>query len=411
MGSRAFSSSGWRRAKSLGLYLADGIQQSGAGADGVIRFGVGQVDVYALAAPACMFGSTGRKVSRGKNYARQLLAFIRSANAAPLMNGAPINSNGAEVPRPSEMLVFHSMLRIASVAQGMITKGQPMIRHLPMFLSGLTAGRSLPSIAPQPFRDILPTIKQDVPNPKGKIAIFTGCLLDFVYVDIATDVVKALNMAGYIVEMPLGQACCGAPATYMGDVENAKKAAELNLNAMEAEKYDYIVSACPTCTHALRDYVDFFKDDPEMLKKAEELRSKTFDFCKLVSMLGGLPDTGDGVPMKVTYHDSCHLNRYLGVTKEQRELLKATKGVELIEMHDCDKCCGFGGSYSVKFPEMSAPILEEKINNIVASGADVVAVDCPGCLLQIRGGLDARGLNNIQVKHTAQIVVEKREKK
>ena len=74
------------------------------------------------------------------------------------------------------------MLRIASVAQGMITKGQPMIRHLPMFLSGLTAGRSLPSIAPQPFRDILPTIKQDVPNPKGKIAIFTGCLLDFVYV-------------------------------------------------------------------------------------------------------------------------------------------------------------------------------------------------------------------------------------
>jgi Fe-S oxidoreductase len=105
------------------------------------------------------------------------------------------------------------------------------------------------------------------------------------------------------------------------------------------------------------------------------------------------------------------LNRYLGVTKEQRELLKATKGVELIEMHDCDKCCGFGGSYSVKFPEMSAPILEEKINNIVASGADVVAVDCPGCLLQIRGGLDARGLNNIQVKHTAQIVVEKREKK
>lgn len=307
--------------------------------------------------------------------------------------------------------LFHSMLRIASVAQGMITKGQPMIRHLPMFLSGLTAGRSLPSIAPQPFRDILPTIKQDVPNPKGKIAIFTGCLLDFVYVDIATDVVKALNMAGYIVEMPLGQACCGAPATYMGDVENAKKAAELNLNAMEAEKYDYIVSACPTCTHALRDYVDFFKDDPEMLKKAEELRSKTFDFCKLVSMLGGLPDTGDGVPMKVTYHDSCHLNRYLGVTKEQRELLKATKGVELIEMHDCDKCCGFGGSYSVKFPEMSAPILEEKINNIVASGADVVAVDCPGCLLQIRGGLDARGLNNIQVKHTAQIVVEKREKK
>ncbi|WP_301860561.1 L-lactate dehydrogenase (quinone) large subunit LdhH [uncultured Megasphaera sp.] len=304
--------------------------------------------------------------------------------------------------------LFHSMLRIASVAQSAITQGQPMIRHLPMFLSGLTEGRSLPSVAPQPFRDVLPTIKQDVPNPKGKIAIFTGCLLDFVYVDIATAVVKALNMAGYIVEMPLGQACCGAPANYMGDTDNAKKAAEMNVNAMEAEKYDYIVSACPTCTHALRDYKDMFADDPEMAKKAEELSKKSYDFSKLLSMLGGLPDNGDGVPMKITYHDSCHMKRYMGVYKEQRELLEGTKGVEITEMEGCDKCCGFGGSYSLKFPEISAPMLEEKINHIVATGADTVAVDCPGCLLQIRGGLDARGLNNIQVKHTAQILVEKR---
>ena len=215
-------------------------------------------------------------------------------------------------------------------------------------------------------------------------------------------------MAGYTVEMPLGQACCGAPATYMGDVDNAKKAAIMNIEAMHAEDYDYVVSACPTCTHALRDYKDMFEDDPEMYKKAEELCNKTFDFSKLLSMLGGLPDNGDGVPMKVTYHDSCHMKRFMGVYKEQRELLEGTKGVELIEMNNCDKCCGFGGSYSVKFPEMSAPILEEKIDNVVASGADVVAVDCPGCLLQIRGGLDARGLNNIQVKHTAQILVEKR---
>ncbi|ERT58013.1 putative iron-sulfur cluster-binding protein [Megasphaera vaginalis (ex Srinivasan et al. 2021)] len=306
--------------------------------------------------------------------------------------------------------LFHSMLRIASVAQGALTKDQPMIRHLPMFLSGLTSGRSLPGIALQPFRDVLPTIKQDVPNPKGKIAIFTGCLLDFVYVDIATSVVKALNMAGYVVEMPLGQACCGAPAAYMGDSGNSKKAAEMNIEAMEAEKYDYIVSACPTCTHALRDYKDYFKDEPEMLKRAEELSKKTFDFSKLLHMLGGLPDNGDGEPLKITYHDSCHMKRFMGVTEEQRELLKNTKGVELCEMENCDKCCGFGGSYSIKYPEMSAPILEEKINNIVASNADVVAVDCPGCLLQIQGGLDARNLGHIKVKHTAQILVEKRNK-
>ena len=214
-------------------------------------------------------------------------------------------------------------------------------------------------------------------------------------------------MAGYLVEMPLGQSCCGAPANYMGDMENAKKAAAMNVDAMHAEDYDYIVSACPTCTHALRDYKDMFADDPEMRKKAEELSVKTFDFSKLLSMLGGLPTTGDGKPLKVTYHDSCHMKRFMGVYKEQRELLEETAGVNIVEMNNCDKCCGFGGSYSIKFPEMSAPILEEKIDNIVATGADVVAVDCPGCLLQIQGGLDARNID-IKVKHTAQILAEKR---
>ncbi len=310
----------------------------------------------------------------------------------------------------SDRRLFHSMLRIASLAQGELVKGQPMIRHMPMFLSNLTAGRSLPSVAPAPFRDVLPTITQNVPNPKGKIAIFTGCLLDFVYVDIAKAVVKGLNMCGYVVEMPEGQSCCGAPAVYMGDMENAKKNAIYNLDALALDKYDYIVSACPTCTHALHDYKEWFKDDPENLKKAQMIADKTYDFSKLVSILGGMPGEGDGVPVKITYHDSCHMRRTMGVYKEQRELLTNTKGVELVEMNECDSCCGFSGSYSIKYPEISGPILQNKINNILATGADVVAVDCPGCLLQIRGGLDARN-SDIEVKHTAQILVEKREAK
>ena len=132
------------------------------------------------------------------------------------------------------------------------------------------------------------------------------------------------------------------------------------------------------------------------------------DFCKLFYELGGMAETGDGKPIKITYHDSCHLKRSLRVSKEQRELLKNTKGVEFVEMNDCDNCCGFGGSYSLLYPEISAPILEKKIQNIKESGADVVALDCPGCLMQIKGGLDARGINDIKVKHTAEIIAEKR---
>ena len=308
----------------------------------------------------------------------------------------------------SDRKLFHSMLRIASIAQPAFMKqGQPMMRHLPMFLSGLSEGRSLPKIAQVPFRDIFPTIEQNVPNPKGKIAIFTGCLLDFVYVDIAKAVIKDLNSIGYIVDMPMGQSCCGAPATYMGDRENAKKTAELNINAMAAENYDYIVSACPTCTHQLREYEQFFADDPEMLKKAKELGEKSYDFCKLFHMLGGLSDEGDGKELNITYHDSCHLKRSMGVYNEQRELLTHTKGVKLTEMKESDNCCGFGGTYSIKFPEVAAPILERKVEHIKETGAGTVAVDCPGCMMQISGGLDARDIP-VDVKHTAVIIAEKR---
>ena len=116
-----------------------------------------------------------------------------------------------------------------------------MIRHLPMFLSGMTKGRSFPAIAQVPLRDMFHTIEQNVKEPKGTVAIFAGCLLDFIYTDLAKAVVANMNSIGYKVEMPLGQACCGCPASNMGDTENARKEAEINIEGMQAEKYDYIV--------------------------------------------------------------------------------------------------------------------------------------------------------------------------
>jgi iron-sulfur cluster protein len=306
--------------------------------------------------------------------------------------------------------LFHTMLRIASVAQKPFTRGQQVIRHLPMFLSGLTEGRSLPAIAEKPFRDIFPTIKQDVKNPKGTVALYAGCLLDFVYPRIGEGVVSALNEVGYKVIFPENQSCCGAPATYMGDRENAVKSAILNINGLEAEKVDYVVTACPTCTHALKEYKELLHDNPEMRKRAEELDKKLYDFSKLITILGGLADKGDGIPLKITYHDSCHLRRKMGVYQEQRDLLTHTSGIELVEMNESDRCCGFAGSYSIKFPEISGPILERKLKNIAETGAEVVAVDCPGCLMQIAGGLDQKN-SKIKVKHTAELLLDKRKKK
>lgn len=310
----------------------------------------------------------------------------------------------------SNRRLFHSLLRVASKAQKPFTKGQPVIRHLPMFLSGLTEKKSLPAVADVPFRDVFKTIKQEVKNPKGKIALYAGCLIDFVYPTIGEGVIAGLNEKGYEVVFPEGQSCCGAPATYMGDRQNARKSAIINIEALDAENVDYVVSACPTCTHALKDsFVELVQDDPVLAARAKVLSQKSKDFSLLLSELGGLTPGGDGKPLKVTYHDSCHLKRKMGIFAEPRKHLSDTKGVQIIEMNESDRCCGFAGSYSIKFPELSQPILDRKLANIEATGADIVAVDCPGCLMQIAGGLDKTN-PGIKVKHTAEILLEKRKK-
>jgi Fe-S oxidoreductase len=148
----------------------------------------------------------------------------------------------------------------------------------------------------------------------------------------------------------------------------------------------------------------------EWMPQARELAAKTVDFSTLVKRLvdEGRLTLKEGEALgKVTYHDSCHLKRTLRVDQEPRELL-AKAGYEVSEMFECDMCCGMGGSYSLKLPEISAPILQRKLNNIRETGAPVVAMDCPGCVMQIRGGFDQAG-GDVAVRHTAELLAERLE--
>jgi Fe-S oxidoreductase len=313
---------------------------------------------------------------------------------------------------------FHSLLRLVSKTQGLVGAKDGFIRHLPLFFSNLTENRSLPAVAEVPFRDIIKK-PQQVENKKGTVVFYAGCLIDFVYPEVGEAVVKVMNQQGYEVAFPEEQTCCGAPAKYSGVEEVAKKLARQNLDALLSVDADYVISACPTCTGALiHDFGEQWAGDSEYEEKAKKLANKTKDFAWLVHQLnqqGNLDDskkTGAvGVvprkasPCQITYHDSCHLKRVLGIFKEPRELLNGVAGCDVVEMHASDVCCGMGGSYSIKFPEISKPILELKLKNIEATGAPVVAMDCPGCMLQIGGGLDKKG-SWIKVKHTAQILAE-----
>ena len=172
-----------------------------------------------------------------------------------------------------------------------------------------------------------------------------------------------------------------------------------------------MVSACPTCTVALKhDFIDTFRSlgQSDAMAEAERLAAKTIDFSTLIK---GLVDQGrltfkEGEDLgKITYHDSCHLKRTLKAADEPRELLKQA-GHQIEEMYECDTCCGMAGSYSLKLPEISAPILERKLKNIKATGASRVVMDCPGCVMQIRGGLDKDGAP-IQAQHTVERLADR----
>ncbi len=306
--------------------------------------------------------------------------------------------------------LFHSLLRAASIAGKPFASGK-FLRHLPLFLSDLTDGRSLPTIAAEPFRDRFKGIEQ--PNCTEKAAFYAGCLIDFAYPEMGEALVRILNKAGIEVLFPEEQTCCGAPARYSGAYEVAEQNAIDNIKALLNVDAKYVISACPTCTVALaHEFISTFESlgQTEWLPEAKELAAKTVDFSTLVKQLvdEGRLSLKDGRKLgTITYHDSCHLKRTLQVAEQPRELLQKA-GYKLAEMFECDMCCGMGGAYSLKLPEISAPILQRKLRNIKNSGAPVVAMDCPGCVMQIRGGMDQDGAS-IDVRHTVELLAEQLE--
>jgi iron-sulfur cluster protein len=306
--------------------------------------------------------------------------------------------------------LFHRMLRAASTAQRPFAKGG-MIRHLPLFLSGLTRDRSLPAIADEPLRDRFPRLPQAAGGP-DRAALYAGCLVDFAYPGVGEAVVKTLGAAGVEVVFPEGQTCCGAPARQAGAFDVAAQNARDNVAALEAADARWIVSACPTCTVALRHELAAALravGDEAWARRAEALAPKVRDFSTLVDDLvseGRLAFAPEAPPAGgVTYHDSCHQKRRLGASEAPRRLLRAS-GHALTELPEGDACCGMGGSYALKFPEVSRPILARKLESVRKTGAPIVAMDCPGCAMQIGGGLDHAG-DGVRARHVAELIAER----
>jgi Fe-S oxidoreductase len=307
----------------------------------------------------------------------------------------------SQVPPPLlHKLVIDMVLPRKSLLDISLKAAAPGMRFFPQF----------PTPAPGTFRKIFAGLKQEISEPKGLIAFFCGCMIDYVYPEIGESIVLLLNRAGYRVELPV-QNCCGAPALYTGLEKSAKKMAKENLLhlTLHLENYDHIVTACPTGTAMLKKHWRrLLADDPAALKKAEAAAEKTVDFIQLFHTLQKKEGdrTNGRRKINITYHYSCHLRRSSGIEKEPREVLSAVPGVHWIEMDEADRCCGFAGTYSMKLPEISLELLERKIENIEKSGAEIVLTDCPGCLLSLRNGLKTAG-SDIRAYHTAVFLANK----
>ncbi|MEJ1157690.1 (Fe-S)-binding protein [Prosthecomicrobium sp. N25] len=238
---------------------------------------------------------------------------------------------------------------------------------------------------------------------RPRVALFVTCLVDLFRPSVGFAAVKLLEDAGCTVEVPAAQTCCGQPAFNSGDRADARAIAESVIRVFEP--YDYVVAPSGSCGGMIKlHYPEIFADVPAWKPRADALAAKTFELVSFLADVLGVTATGARFNGTVTYHDSCSGLRELGIKDQPRRLLGAVDGLELREMQDPDVCCGFGGTFCVKYPDISNHIVEKKIANVAATGAGILAAGDLGCLMNMAGKLKRQG-SGIEVRHVAEILV------
>ncbi len=235
-----------------------------------------------------------------------------------------------------------------------------------------------------------------------RVALFVTCLVDLHRPSVGFAAIKLLEAAGCTVEVPRNQTCCGQPAYNSGDRASTRDIAAGILTAFAA--YDYVVVPSGSCAGMLAGHLPpLFDDDPNLRAKAEALAAKTFELTAFLYDVMHVTPSPPALNMCATYHDSCAGLRELGVKAQPRALLAAVPGLSLTEMTEPELCCGFGGTFCVKYPEISTRMVADKTADIEATQADLLLAGDLGCLLNMAGRLSRQG-SKIQVRHVAEVL-------
>src|SRR5882762_5335900 len=236
-----------------------------------------------------------------------------------------------------------------------------------------------------------------------RVSLFVTCLVDQFWPSIGTGAVQVLENAGCEVVFDERQTCCGQPAFNSGYRHEARSLAERFIEIFEDADADAIVCPSGSCTAMVHHFHELFPDDERWRKRAESIASRTYEFSSFLVNQLGIEDTGASFRGRVTWHDACHGLRDLGLRKEPRALIRNVRGADFIEMPNADSCCGFGGTFSVKFPEISVAILDSKVDAIIDAGVRAVVSADASCLMQIGGRLSRRN-SDVKTMHIAELL-------
>ena len=234
-----------------------------------------------------------------------------------------------------------------------------------------------------------------------KVGLFVTCLVDAMRPSVAMACIKLLESAGCEVFVPSSQTCCGQPAYNNGDNDTTREIASHVIDVFD--KYDYMVAPSGSCLGMIKThYPDLFESDPYYLDKVKQLSEKSYEILTFLNDVLKV-QIDEKFNATVTYHDSCSGLRELGIKKQARDLLGQVEGLDLIEMEDTDICCGFGGTFCVKYPEISTSLVTDKVNNVTDTNAEVLLSGDMGCLMNIAGRIQRMG-KSVRCYHAVEVL-------
>jgi L-lactate dehydrogenase complex protein LldE len=235
-----------------------------------------------------------------------------------------------------------------------------------------------------------------------KASLFVTCIIDQLYPQAGVSAVNVLRRLGVEVDFPMDQTCCGQPLYNAGFAKQSRKLAKRVLESFKES--EYVVVPSGSCAAMMKVFFpDLFRDDPTLSNQAEALAGKVYEFSQFLNDVVGVDQAVGSQAGTVTYHPSCHLLREMDVKDQPLAVLGRVQGLRVEELPNAETCCGFGGSFAIKFPHISEGMLGDKISNIEATGAETVVSCDMGCLMNIEGALTRKG-SSIKVRHLAEIL-------